>query len=539
MFASFQISHRFASPPLLLACAAGVALALAAPAQAQDLDVDAYERAAEECASTLSQAQQAAESGDDRRAMVYLDLGSDACARARRAVTRARARLEDEAWHEMALDQLLRDLETAELLVALGECDTAFQRLEAASRLHDALPGSTTERFSAISHAVLRCRARPPSEDLATYTPAPGLVGSHRGVARADAPAAERFGPGCGGRIPGQPSFRLDLPYDEVVTVSVDSANDLVLVVSGSGLVYCGDDEDGWNPIVSERLLAGTYDVYVGEFLASEGGSPYEAAIYLGSPPGPARGASLYGDAVIGPGSPPTLLEGELSGHTDASGLGPDCAGTIETRPHHRLTVTDTTPVWIEAMPNRTDADLSLLLRGDGGTRCCNDASGPHPALLETLAAGTYDLFVGRVGYSGWDYTLLIAEGDPADEAAAALRGERRVTPSAERPSAEVYAWATGHWAAHRRFDAHCLGFISARPQVELVIVEAGEYAITAESEGDTTLVLDGPSGTFCSDDWAGHNPGIFTRLDPGSYRIWLGRFRGEPAGQIRIERLR
>lgn len=79
-----------------------------------------------------------------------------------------------------------------------------------------------------------------------------------------------------------------------------------------------------------------------------------------------------------------------------------------------------------------------------------------------------------------------------------------------------------------------CSGWIDfERPDVDLNYT-AGSYPlfISANSQVDTTIVINDPSGRWlCNDDFDGLNPGVlFERPQSGNYNIWIGTFeRGQP----------
>lgn len=73
-----------------------------------------------------------------------------------------------------------------------------------------------------------------------------------------------------------------------------------------------------------------------------------------------------------------------------------------------------------------------------------------------------------------------------------------------------------------------CVGFIADAPDVR-VVYTAGNFPITiwAESNVDTTLVINAPDGNwYCNDDTSGRNPAIhFAAPDAGRYEIWVGTY--------------
>jgi hypothetical protein len=74
-----------------------------------------------------------------------------------------------------------------------------------------------------------------------------------------------------------------------------------------------------------------------------------------------------------------------------------------------------------------------------------------------------------------------------------------------------------------------CRGYADAAPDYQLTF-EAGnvfDLYIYAQSEGDATLIVNGPDGAWaCNDDQDGLNPGlVFENPTSGVYDIWVGTY--------------
>lgn len=80
-----------------------------------------------------------------------------------------------------------------------------------------------------------------------------------------------------------------------------------------------------------------------------------------------------------------------------------------------------------------------------------------------------------------------------------------------------------------------CLGYINAQPNHILTLETFFDYlSVKVDSEQDTTLIVQGPGGIWCSDDVQGHNPEISGQWQAGSYQIWVGSYhQEEPASYI------
>ncbi len=71
-----------------------------------------------------------------------------------------------------------------------------------------------------------------------------------------------------------------------------------------------------------------------------------------------------------------------------------------------------------------------------------------------------------------------------------------------------------------------CSGFIDREPDHILTLKSFFNYlSLQVQSAEDTTLVIMGPGGTWCNDDYQGHNPGIAGQWLAGTYRVWVGSY--------------
>ena len=71
-----------------------------------------------------------------------------------------------------------------------------------------------------------------------------------------------------------------------------------------------------------------------------------------------------------------------------------------------------------------------------------------------------------------------------------------------------------------------CSGYIDEQPDHTIVLTEFFNYlSLQVESADDTTIVVRGPGGTWCNDDYEGVNPGIAGQWLSGSYQVWVGSY--------------
>ncbi|MBE9199481.1 MULTISPECIES: hypothetical protein [unclassified Nodularia (in: cyanobacteria)] len=71
-----------------------------------------------------------------------------------------------------------------------------------------------------------------------------------------------------------------------------------------------------------------------------------------------------------------------------------------------------------------------------------------------------------------------------------------------------------------------CTGFVGETPGHTFKLTSGFEYLkLLVQSPQDTTLIVKGPGGTWCNDDFDGKNPGIVGEWLPGDYQIWVGSY--------------
>jgi hypothetical protein len=72
-----------------------------------------------------------------------------------------------------------------------------------------------------------------------------------------------------------------------------------------------------------------------------------------------------------------------------------------------------------------------------------------------------------------------------------------------------------------------CTGFVDEQPDHTIVLSSVFNFLnLQVESPEDTTLIVRGPGGTWCNDDYTGKNPGIAGQWLSGTYQIWVGSYR-------------
>jgi hypothetical protein len=72
-----------------------------------------------------------------------------------------------------------------------------------------------------------------------------------------------------------------------------------------------------------------------------------------------------------------------------------------------------------------------------------------------------------------------------------------------------------------------CNGFVDEQPDHTIQLKQFFQYlSLEVQSSDDTTLVIRGPGGTWCNDDYSGKNPGIAGQWLSGTYQIWIGSYK-------------
>ncbi len=72
-----------------------------------------------------------------------------------------------------------------------------------------------------------------------------------------------------------------------------------------------------------------------------------------------------------------------------------------------------------------------------------------------------------------------------------------------------------------------CKGFVDQDPDHTLKLTSKFDYLkLVVDSPADTTMIIKGPGGVWCNDDFDGKNPGIVGEWLLGTYQIWIGSYK-------------
>ena len=285
------------------------------------------------------------------------------------------------------------------------------------------------------------------------------------------------------------------------------------------------------------------------------------AAIALASAPAYAqqidsRAVGTFGQVNLRSGfSPdPHVVTVNAGGPVDVSTISDRCRGFVAEQPSFSLEYrAGGSPLYVGVV---ADSDTTLFVKGPNGRWMCDDDNGSdlNPVISwGNPRSGRYQIWVGRYGISELaPAQLFISEiGGPADTVPTDL------PDVAGTPNSGVIDLASGfrpdphtvNVTAGGSYNAYqipgCVGSISHTPdyRVNFTAGSAGLPLIfSAQSDADTTLVINDASGNWvCDDDTNGLNPAVtFANPASGQYDVWVGSYvEGElPSAVLSVSEL-
>ncbi|MEL7362789.1 MAG: hypothetical protein AAFN13_12015 [Bacteroidota bacterium] len=186
-----------------------------------------------------------------------------------------------------------------------------------------------------------------------------------------------------------------------------------------------------------------------------------------------------------------------------------------------------------------SDSDVTLLINApDGSWLCDDDGLGDrNPVVaIPSAEAGLYDIWIGTYGDEMQAATLYISEIDPRggggstasgiDIGAAPTYGDVRVSQGFGSSTTTL----TAGGSFQPDFGNCTYGNVAGAPDVDLYYTTSGSgpLFISVESEGDTTLLVNMPDGTWACDDDSGNGSNpllIIPNAADGLYDIWVGTY--------------
>lgn len=355
--------------------------------------------------------------------------------------------------------------------------------------------------------------------------------------------ASVAYDPTCPGWVADEssPDFELWVDYGSDVWINVTgtAGADLTLVVDGPGGRYCNDDTNGLNPAIHEAMPSGTYNVWVGDKSGPSSGasygiqfSSYDPMIVLDTEP-------AHGTVEMAVATEPQTLTGSVEGIIPAADFyGSSCWGNIDAAPSHSLVVTE--GAMVEIVTRTTGYEnLLLAVSGPSGTYCNDDYEGLNPGVRRWLDPGEYLISVAVSYPPGYpiNFTTTISseEGTPPPDLETLTSGLFGDATVGSYFGTTTLSGTSGGPNRADDFEYSCRGYISELPSYILNIEDYNYVQINVLAEGDTTLVVMGPDGVFCNDDYTGLNPGLYQYLSPGRYGVWVGSYSADQANQFMI----
>jgi hypothetical protein len=251
-----------------------------------------------------------------------------------------------------------------------------------------------------------------------------------------------------------------------------------------------------------------------------------------------------YGSVSLNAGFAPDPHTVQITsgGAMSASNLPGNCRGWVANAPDFDLYYTaGNFNLTIAAMSN---SDTTLVVNGPNGQWYCDDDGGDglNPLLtFNSPQSGLYDIWIGS--YSQGDNasaTLSISEigqvaphnSQPAysgpDVSLPAAYGDVRLNSGFQPDPFQVNITSGGFYRASS-VSGGCAGWVAAAPDYQ-VTYSAGSLPLifSANSNSDTTLLINGPNGNwYCDDDGGeGLNPEMtFSNPSSGVYDVWIGSY--------------
>jgi hypothetical protein len=289
-------------------------------------------------------------------------------------------------------------------------------------------------------------------------------------------------------------------------------------------------------------------------------------------------GTPNYGARTIAPGFTPDPIQiAVTSGGTlsvSAMNLGQDCTGYATAQPDFNFTLSGTS-AFLRVFVDAGNEDTTLIINRANGQWACNDDAngGRNPVVDMTNAApGLYNVWIGSY-QSGTRArgTLNITELHnrlPGGTTAATTTttttartgttaltvsgrpnfGARRVAPGFPRDPMRVNVVSGGNVdASQQNLGQGCTGFVTAQPDLNITLTGTSPslrvYVDRVRGNGDTTLIINKPDGTWiCNDDsYGGVNPTVdLPNAAPGLYNVWVGSYQTgvQARGRLNITEL-
>lgn len=104
-------------------------------------------------------------------------------------------------------------------------------------------------------------------------------------------------------------------------------------------------------------------------------------------------------------------------------------------------------------------------------------------------------------------------------------------------PDPKVVSGTSGGGIDASTLNASCNGWVSQTP--DHILAASANFSslrIMAASQGDITLVVQKPDGSYaCNDDTEGTNPVVAGAIQQGNYKIWIGSYEQGQNAQYQL----
>ena len=243
----------------------------------------------------------------------------------------------------------------------------------------------------------------------------------------------------------------------------------------------------------------------------------------------------------------PVRATGTSGGGVEVSYIGTTddgpCVGHATVLPDHTLHLHSAATLRFEVEAFR---DTTLLIHGPNGWRCNDDSSDVNPALTDYFEAGDYRIWVGSYDDDHHDYRLTVEtrrndpdrthhdydhhrddrhnRGQSLDATSTDAQHESVIFDAGDG-IARMQGRAGGGADARNLQEQGCLGFTHSDPDHIVTLTDRLELELSVQSSVDTTLVVHGPHGWMCNDDFYDVYPALEGSFPPGTYRVWVGTY--------------
>ena len=362
----------------------------------------------------------------------------------------------------------------------------------------------------------------------------------------------------CSGYSGNQPDLVVDYARgDRRAYWLLESEGDTTLaIVTPSGETFCNDDQIGLDAgIMIDRPEPGRYAIFAGVLggrnemldatlsLSDTGFGGVDRSLNFDQTP-------RFGRQTVSTplANDPQVFEIAAGGNVglfDAlSSIGASegyCAGYASRTASISLDYPGGAPLHLSMV---SEIDTTLAVMGPDGSWSCDDDSlgESNPAVILDGDAGRYVVYAGAFSEDAEAPAALYVSNtgpgsDPTrlmmDVNAEPVFGLVQLQPGFNAQNMRMPVEAGG--TANPRFnntEEYCAGSFSTAPSMAIDWSGGTRLSFLAESEGDLTLAIRTPDGSWvCDDDSGGElNPAVKVEIAPaGMYQVWVGTFGDEP----------